>query len=240
MQDWKQAFRLAMFELKASKGSFLALFLFFLLMLFFFKTVLDYDLDKKTGIFDIFVFYIFSSFMMLVVKRKGFQIAKINEDVIASPSFVMLSQLAIKKDTIIKSRFIIHFVYSFPFQLVFLICLYPLTPGIQHALPVSSYIGLAVIWLSFSFYFGYGFPASEAGIKGTVKATILSYAMIMAGLLIIIFIPILSGYSIFYWTIILSRNWPLASSLVSIILAILGVIYWMHYARKSIEKFDYL
>ncbi|MEN1966784.1 hypothetical protein WMZ97_01795 [Lentibacillus sp. N15] len=242
MKDWKQAFGLATFELKASKGSFLVLFLFFLLMLIFFSTVLNYDVDKKTGLFDIFVFYIFSSFIMVTVKSKGFQLSQMNKNIVASPTFVMLHQLAIKKETIIKSRFIIHFVYSFPFQLAFLICLYPITPGIQHALSPSSYISLAVIWLSFGFYAGYCFPASEAGMKkGNVKSMVLSFVWIMGGILIIVdLIPRFTEYSIFYWTVILAQKWPLVSSLISIILAVLGIIYYLRYARKSMAKFDYL
>ncbi|WP_269410654.1 hypothetical protein [Lentibacillus daqui] len=243
MKDWKQAWYLAKFELKASKWMFLLLLLFTFFMLFFFVTVLDTGVEKRTAGFDFFFILMFSSTMMIWWKPKDFQINKVGGDVFASPSLVMLNHLAIKKDVIIKSRFFVHFVYSFPYQLILLLCLYPLTPALQSVLTLNDYIVFSIIWLSFSFYVGYLFASSEIGGKSKLSATlagILILGIVIVTLFLFSLIQLITGYTIFYWTIIIAQNWPLASSLISIILAILGINYWLHYARKGMDKIDYL
>src|SRR5699024_11095757 len=137
-----------------------------LLMLAFFHIVLaNSGVEKKTAGFDFFFILIFSSLLMVWLKPQDFQMNKISGNIVASPSLFMLSHLAVNKDVIINSRFIIHFVYTFPFQFLLLLGLYLLTPTLQSALNISAYIAFCIIWLSFGFYAGYLFFAGDAGGK---------------------------------------------------------------------------
>ncbi|WP_106495886.1 hypothetical protein [Lentibacillus sp. Marseille-P4043] len=242
MQEWKQAFQLATFELKASKQGFLFLALFFVLVLVFLTVELRTYIEQNFAGLDLAFILTFSGLIMIWLKPKNFQLTKLNEDVTASPSLIMLNQLPITKDVIMKSRFIVHFFYSFPFQFLLLIGLYPLSPNLQDALSIGSYIAFSIIWLSFSFYAGYIFPAADAGTKNTntVLSFILGFIFAIGAMFVFAIIQVATGHAIVYWTIIFAQTWPLLSSFLSVILAFIGFTYWQHYTRKTIDKLDYL
>lgn len=111
----------------------------------------------------------------------------------------MLNHLPVKKDIMVKSRFIVRFFYSFPFQFILLVCLYPLTPDLRDVLSIGSYIAFSIIWLSFSFYAGYLFPASESGTNTNMNpalAIILFFAVIIGAMFIFSIIHIVSGHGL--------------------------------------------
>ncbi|MGY0693389.1 hypothetical protein ACW2QC_11435 [Virgibacillus sp. FSP13] len=242
MKEWKQAYQLATFELKASKRVFLYLALFFVLVLVFLVSELSTYMEQNSAGLDLAFILIFSGIIMIWLKPKNFQLSKVNEDVTASPLLVMLNQLPITKDVIIKSRFIVYFFYSFPFQFLLLIGIYPLSPAIQDGLSIGSYIAFSIIWLSFCFYAGYIFSAADAGTKSmnTVLSFIYGFIFAIGAMFIFAIIQIATGHSIVYWTIIFAQTWPLLSSFLSIILAFIGFTYWQHYTRKTMDKLDYL
>ncbi|GGB38265.1 hypothetical protein F3157_14050 [Virgibacillus dakarensis] len=242
MQDWKQALRLAMFELHASKYVIFFLAVILCLALSSIVTGFSSYLEKNYAGIEFTFFIIFSAIILIWVKPKDFQLNQVNEDVMASPSLIMLHQLAVKKDVMIKSRFIVHFCYSFPFQLLFLIFFYALSQELQHVLPVGSYLAFSIIWLSFSFYAGYFFMATDAGTRNVNKITAALFTFIFAiGVMFLsATIQTISGHGIVNWTIIFAQEWPLLSSIISVILAVLGFSYWLHYMRKTMDLVDYL
>lgn len=242
MQDWKQGFGLAKFELRESKGSLILSLLFFLLMFSSFRSSLPSYIENGFVGYDFFFILIFSV-ATFWAKPKAFQSNKINSELQASPILVMQSQLPIKREVLVKSRFIIHFFYSFPYQALLLILLYTFTPGLSELLSLGSYIAFSIIWLSFGIYTGYVFPMSEAGDKtatttGAMIAYLIVFLMIM--FFVLIYVHFLFGNGIVYWSIVFAQKWPLLSSAISILLAFLGFKHWQHYMKKATEKLDYL
>lgn len=240
MQDWKQAYWLAKFEWKASKRAFIWLFLFFAFMaLFFLPSFSDYLGNDFAG-FDLFFILLFS-LSPAWLRTKEFQYKKISGELWASPSLIMLAQLPISKNVLTKSRFIAYFAYSFPFQLLMLIALYAINPEFQVMLSPVSHIAFAIIWLAIGIYVGFLMPASDAGDRVNTKImTFYSIVLIIGGLLFFTFIHLIFDNGPVYLTIIAAQNWPLLSSVVSILLAFLGFHYWQHYIKKTMEKWDYL
>lgn len=164
-------------------------------------------------------------------------------DIVASPSLIMLTRLAVKKAIIIKCRFIIHFVYTFPFQFLLLLCLYPLIPALQNDIAIIPYIAFSIIWLSFGFYAGYLFFASEADSKSKLSPSAIGFLVLgitIVALFLFTFFQLITGNSIFYWTVTIANKWPFVSTDLSFILAIAGVSFWFHSMRKTMDQLDYL
>lgn len=242
MQDWKQAFWLATFELSESKRSFIFPFIFFLFLLSYFRSSLPSYLENGFIGYDLFFVLVFSV-AAFWAKPKEFQSYKISSNLQASGLLVMQSQLPIKRDVLVKSRFIIHFFYSFPYQVFLLILLYALTPELSELLTFGSYIAFSIIWLSFSIYTGYVFSMSEAGDKTAMTTgAVIAYCIVFLIILFFIFtfIHVLFDNGIVYWTIIFAQKWPLLSSAISILLAFFGFKHWQYYMKKTMKKVDYI
>ncbi|TFJ92961.1 hypothetical protein [Lentibacillus salicampi] len=240
MQHWKEAFRLAKFEIKASKWMFPVSFILFILIGLSIASSLGEYLENGFVGPDFFFTLLFT-FAPAWTRPKDFQMKSINETMGAAPSVMMLKMLPVKEDVLIRSRFLIYYVLALPVQVVFLVMLYAISPALWDVLSVGGYIAFSVIWLAFSVYFGSIFPASESGDK-TRTSTIVWYGVIV----LIIYASVLMGFhciteqGVLYWTIIAAQNWPLLSSVISILMAVLGVKYWKHYMTKQMRKVDYL
>ncbi|MFA1822130.1 hypothetical protein ACDX78_18415 [Virgibacillus oceani] len=242
MTDWKQAFAIAKLELKASVLSFVFVLGFILLLLSSLVSSLDSYMNNGYAGFDLLFILIFT-FAPVWLKPKDFQSQIIYGDLLASPALVMQNQLPIRKEVLIKSRFIIHFFYSFPFQLLTVIALYTFSP-LQDLLSFDGFIAFAVMWIAFGVYAGYSIPYSEAGSKAPVKENtfmvVLGFIFLIAVLFLFSFIHLLFGNGIVYWSIIFAQKWPLLTSIISIMLAIAGYQHWRFYMKKRMRNIDYL
>lgn len=240
MKSWKEALWIAKFELKESKLSFLFLLLFFPFITLGLITMFESYLDINFVGIDFF-FILSFTFFAIWTKPKYFQVQQLSDELVASPAMLMLQQLPVRKDIIVKSRFIIYFVYSVPPQILLLIALYFFTPSLHGMMGISSYLSFAIIWLSFGVYVGGIVPASDAGdkasrLKGAVYGVLMLIGLIAFFTLFILF----SKHGIVHWTVIFAQKWPLLSSSLSIIIAFIGLNYWQKYMRKMMEKLDYL
>ena len=240
MQTWKLAFRLAMFELTNHKRSFLWALLYYILFACFFIAISDLYLENGNVVFDALFLMLFT-FAPVWLEPKEIRIQKISGDLWASPMLVMCRQLPISKDILIKSRFIIYFFYSFPYQLLFLIVLYIFSADLQANLSPLSFIVFLVIWLSFGIFGGYIMPTSDVGDVADSKKMWFYGIAIYGGAVVLLFIyQFVFQYGIVHWTIIFAQKWPLLSTIASILLAIFGFKHWEHYMKKTMNKMDYL
>ncbi|QKY70607.1 hypothetical protein [Lentibacillus sp. CBA3610] len=240
MADWKEAWRLAKFEIKASKWTFPPPFILIILVGMGIASSMGEYLNNGVVVQDL-VFTLIFTFMPAWIRPKDFQMKAINETMVAGPSVMMLKMIPVQEDVLIKSRFFVYYVLAMPLQVIFLIMLYPITPALWDVLALGGYIAFSVIWLAFSIYFGSIFPASEAG-DTTKKFFDVWYSVIflICYLGILTAIHLITGQGILYWTIIAAQKWPLLSSVISILLAFVGVKYWAHYMKKHMRKMDYL
>lgn len=240
MSTWKRAFWLAKFELKESKLNFLFLFLFFPFIILGVSSTFSSYLEANFVGIDIFFILLFT-FAATWTKPKHFQIQQMNDELVASPAIFMLQQLPITTEVIIKSRFIIYFIYSLPIQILLLISLYVLTPSLKDMIGIGLYVVFAIIWLSFSIYMGGMVPASDAGDRATQrKVAVYGVLMVIAAIAFFTFFHVVSDYGIVQWTLIFAKKWPILSSVLSIILAFFGLNYWQSYMKKVMKKIDYL
>lgn len=152
----------------------------------------------------------------------------------------MLQQLPIRKDVIVKSRFIFHSFYSFPFQLTLLLCLYILTPETRN-LELSAYLAFVILWLAIGIYIGFILPASDGGDIINWKTLLgSSLFFILLGAAILTLFHAVLDVGFVEWTIRIAQEFPLLSTLVSIFLTGFGFFYWPRSLKKTMEKLDYL
>jgi hypothetical protein len=242
MNDWKQAFTIAKLELKASVLSFLFAFAFVLLLTIGLAIPMDSYMNNGYAGFDLLFILIFT-LAPVWTKQKDFQLQKIYGDLLASPVLVMQNQLPITIEVLVKSRFIVYFFYSFPFQLLAIIGFYILSP-LPEILSAGSFIAFAVMWIAFGVYVGYMIPYGDAGektpVKGEILTVVFSFVILIALLFLFTFAHLLFGNGIVYWSIVLAQKWPLLTSIISIVLAIAGYQHWKFYMKKRMNKIDYL
>lgn len=240
MTNWKQAFFLAITEIKVSKRALLFLPIFTsLITLGMISSTAGYLESNYVG-FDLFFILMFTV-APIWAKPKYFQVQQINDKLLASPFVIMMNQLPIKKEIIVKSRFIIYLIYLIPVQLILLSSLYLFVPALREIMTVGTYLVFSLIWIAFSLYMGSIFPASEAGDKASsLKVIVYGIVMVIATIVFFTLFRLLSAHGIVSWTIYFAQHWPIRSSLISVLLSFIGLKYWRYYTIKTITKMDYL
>lgn len=197
----------------------------------------------ETGLvlFDLF-FLMIIGIAAMWAKPKVFQMNKIGNGSWGTPYFVVLHQLPIRKEILIKNRFVIYYAYSIPFHALFLISMYAFSETIRTILTFPEYAAFSIIWLSFGLYWGVMYPLADIGEMtktSTFKMslyTVLYFGIIIVGLT---FLIIFTGNGIVYWSMLLAKKWPLLSSIISIIAAVVCTKLALRQANKKIMKIDY-
>lgn len=240
MNEWKEAYRLAAFEIKASIKSFLLILIFYIVMSLIFMLSFDVYLEGEFKFFDfmfMLIFFMFPTWM----KGKEFQMQKMDGDLWTAPSIIMLQQLPISKNIIVKSRFIIHAFCSFPFQLVLFIAMPLMSENFRDMMTPIAYIAFLLIWLGLSIAVGFIMAASEAGGNFNTSTIVKSFIYLVIGAVALYFMfPLLSEDGFIYWTMSLATEWTLLSVIVAIVLSIAGCKYWQADMRKTMKKTEYL
>lgn len=240
MDTWKQAYWLAGFELKAKLKSYFLMLAFYIFVGFICLSAFDEYLMDNFYAFDLLFLLLFIMFPAWM-KPKIFQMQKMDGDLWTVPAVVMLQQLPVPKAVIVKSRFIIHGVYSFPYQLILLAGLLVLSSVFREMITPLSYTAFLIIWLAVSVAVGFSMAASEAG--GTYDKKLLTKSFVSLILGIAVFYAAfqwLADEGLISWTIGLAQNWPLLSIGVSLLVIYAGWNYWQSVMKKDIEKADYL
>lgn len=239
MKEWKQAFWLAGIEWRNSaRHAVISYILYFLyiVIIFTFLPILEGGTTVGGDILFIIFFLLFPVWM----KPKETNIQKISGEIWASPSLVMFQQLPIRKDVIVKSRFIFYSFFSFPFQLIFLLCLYVLTPGAQN-MEFTAYLAFVIIWLAIGIYIGFILPASDGGDIINWKTLLgSSLFFILFGAAVLTLFHAVLDVGFVEWTFLIAQEFPLLSALVSIFLTGFGFFYWPRSLKKTMERLDYL
>lgn len=239
MNEWKQAYRLASFEIKASLRSLLLLLVFYIAASMIFMQSFDVYLNGEFQFFDLLfmlIFFMFPAWM----KNKEFQMQKLDGDLWTSPSIVMLQQLPVTQNVIVKSRFIIHAICSFPLQLVLIISMPLLSENFREMMTPLAYVSFVLIWFALSIAVGFIMAASEAGGNFNTKALVMSFVYFFLGIGAIFVLLLLSNEGFVYWTIVAAAEWTVISGLIAIILIVAGWKYWQMDMKKAMKKTDYL
>lgn len=239
METWKQAFSLAMFEVKASRKNFVTL-LFFLAVFGFAFTGVFSEVGEKLFFFYDLLFLMFFSIAPTWIKAKEFQYQKLGDERWGTPYFNFLHQLAIPNHVLIRSRFVNYLIISIPLHLAVFMIMFFFTNS-NDMLPIGNFIAFSLIWFCFGIYGGLLYPASDTGdVISNLKLTIYFIIIVVGFIGSLLLTFLLTGRGIVQWTVVAATHWPLLSSVISIFLAIVGLNVWLSYAAKNMKKIDYL
>lgn len=239
MANWKQAIKLIRFELNYSKYYFFIQLAVIIFLLYVLIPVLPEYFENSVLMLDI-LFYVIPITVAPLIIPKPFKVDNLNNGRWASHFIVLLNQLAISKDTIVKYRFLSYSFSSLSFSSLFLLSLYLFSPFLQNQFSVTTYIVFSIFWLCFSLYIG--------GLQISFDPGYNLFLSIIITLFLIGPIVIVTTLYLFYflyphgfvqWTFMISENWPLQTIIVSIILAFLGCSLWMNRMKHRMKKLDY-
>lgn len=237
MTEWKEAFWLVKFELKHSLKQFPLLALGFVLIFLLITSISPNYFEQATMGLDFFFAIIFSGFLSQLARPKDFQLQKFRSIRYAAPFLTALNQLAMKREVIVKYRFITYFVLLLLSNGLLLILLYP---TFQAFMTLPAYIAFAFIWFCFGIYIGCVTPAFEVG--SNLGWNIFYGCFIGFGLILLYLFVFYKWYKngLITWTIDIANYYPVISIVVSIILSIIGWNFWMKIMRNRMKKTDYL
>lgn len=247
MKEWKLAVSLAKFELLASPIHILVLCLLSPILTIFVTFLVlgpqlnDYLLNNYVG-YDLLFLLIFLM-TPAWLRPRTFLIQSINNssDLWAAPTLVLQLQWPISIKALIKSRLIIYFFLSFPVQCILLLSLYVATPQLKMLISPGHYIIFCIIWLAIGIYLGYVMPASDVGDRINTKSVTIAFILLFGGVIAVLtFFHLVIGYGFIHSTILLAKSYPVLSIVGSLILLIIGLLYWQSYMKRQIHKLDYL
>lgn len=239
METWKKAFSLASFEAKASWKSIFTFIFSLLIITMLFIPVFSESGQKLKFFYDL-LFLIIFTMLPSWIRTKEFQYQKIGEETWGTPYFIFLHQMAIPKEILLKSRFVNYYSLAIPLHVLLFVLLFIFSEA-RNVFSIGEYFAFSVIWICFGIYAGAVLPASDTGdYISNFKLTIYTILLILGTGGLIFFVHfILGANGIVYWSMEAAKQWPLLSSVLSILLAIAGVKYWLHYAAKNMQKIDY-
>ncbi|MEF2290793.1 hypothetical protein [Virgibacillus dokdonensis] len=233
MQKWKQAWQVAKLELSIStrKIAFGCL----IVLGFFPFTISNFQhyLDNSVISYDLF-FILFFTLGINVGNPNYWHLKQAN----VYPLLMMQLPLPIKQEILIKSRFIIHFCFSFPVQFAFLIIFYVASP-IAHLLSIPAYIAFAIIWLSVNLYMGTLTPISEVYPANWLFTAAMTFIFLFIFLFILSISHLIFDHGVVELSMIIARNWPVLSSAVSLIIGFAAVKAHQLYMKQIMNKRDY-
>ena len=126
--------------------------------------------------------------------------------------------------------------------MLFLGSIYAFSETIRTILTFPEYAAFTIIWLSFGIYWGALFPLADVGEvrkMSTFKMwlyTVLFLVIVVGG---VILLQRFTGYGVVYGSMMLAKNWPLLSSLLSIIAAVVCTKLALRQANKKLMEIDY-
>lgn len=182
---------------------------------------------------DFFFLIIFSA-----IFQRPDMLTKISHRHFALSHFMILNQLPIRNEVIVKHRFLVFACYTIPFNIVFLLDIY-FIPLFFDEMSMTTFLVFSVIWICFSFYLGLGTVSYEAGIK---LIDVIISIVVLIGLFFVYYIFFFKLYNdgLISWTIHIATDYPLLSILTSISLAVIGWKFWSNSMLNRIKRFDYV
>lgn len=241
MNNWKQAFELAKYEVRKSGSAFLLIFFLAIAIgLFIALTATQTIYNVKENYFFDFILILLFVVPSIGIP-KSFRLTNVKSDLWVAPSVLKLLGLPIEKDVISKSRILVHFTYISFFNLLILPTLYFVIPGLSTTVSVWEYIVISLALYAFSLAIAMIPPAADSGdIVSKKKILIYTVSLIFTITLAYLVFTYFSEYSLLHWIIYWAKNGPILTSIGALILLAAGPHFAHQYNLKQMKRTDYL
>lgn len=236
MSEWKQAWSVALLEMRTNKKGYLLIAFFAAIYLF----VIMLMSIERVNTFLIDLFMILLVWVPMLMRGKAYTAQKLENGLYASRFVILLSQFPISKKVIIKSRFILTFLFNVCLNALLLSILYFSVEAFNRQLLGIAVIIFILIWLCVGYQTGAMIPASEIGKTYTPFKLIFFSIYLYGSLAIIIFIfHVFLKMSIVEWTIYLANEQQVITMISLFVIMVLTHIYGKYEAKKAIDWVDY-
>src|SRR5699024_5401438 len=119
--------------------------------------------------------------------------------------------------------------------------LYIVNGAVNDAMNPSNFMVFALMWFCYTFYVGISLPASDAGDYVTPKKMfsifLVGFPVAMG---VILFFYMRLEYGVVAWTIMLAKEWPIHSIILSMLLVLISWKFWIGHMKKTIKKLDFM
>lgn len=241
MKNWKQAFNLAVFEVKRSSLTYILLLMMVGFFAFVFLAAPDINPFNNRYAYGYDFYLLVLSIVPPMFVSKHLKVQPIKDDLWASPSVYALLSLPIDKDVIGKSRLLIHYGYALFFQILILITLYITSSKMRFDLSTFEFIAFSLMLMAISLIVISIFAAADVGDRTSAKRILIVslsiYGSVIIGYLVFV---LLSDYAILHWLIKLCKLAPVWSSLGALIVLIATPHYAHIHILKKLKRIDYL
>lgn len=239
MKPWKEAFWLAMYEMRRARLidylKWVGLFILLLLMMVPMTSSYLQEPSIITDLYFLFLITIFSQW----ARGKIFRPQSFGSGWYGSRYVAILNQLPIKSHIIIKSRFLAYFFTSIPFQVLLLLALYLLTPALRDDMAFGSYVIFMVILFCFNVFIGGLQIIGEIGSHLVMNIIIsLLVGIFFSVLLSIVFYKVYTQ-DIVNWILFISKNFPVLALIMSFLLAVIGTAFLLRRLERRMANMDY-
>lgn len=244
MHTWKEAFRIAIFEMRTQIGYSL---LGWLLVIFvggmFLSSFYSY-LERPALFFDL-IFIIYFVFFPFWTRPKRLQSQKITGSFWAAPFFVFQQQLSIPTRIMIRGRILAYVLYLLPGISITFAAVYLFDPRMQATVDIATYVIFLGLWFAIGMTIGLSLTAAEIGEE-------LNFQAMLTFRYLTFFLPGLSLFAaIIYFTydvmqsgivastVHVAQHYPWQTLLGSAFLVYISLLFWQNYMEKKAAKTDY-
>ncbi|HHY22338.1 MAG TPA: hypothetical protein GX525_10785 [Bacilli bacterium] len=236
MSEWKQAWNIALIEMKMNKIGFLLMAFFSAIYL---ALIILTSIEKENS-FAIDLLTILLVWIPMLMRGKAYTAQKVGNGLYASRFVILLLQFPLSKEVIIKSRFVLTFLFNVCFNMLLLTILYFTVAIFNEQLSGLSMLVFIMIWLGVGYLIGAMVPASEIGTTYSTLKLII-YSILWLGFLfsVVFIFQVFLKTSFVDWTIYLANERPTQAIIGVLILTILAHLYGNYAAKKAINQVDY-
>ncbi|MBD1380638.1 hypothetical protein [Metabacillus arenae] len=244
MSNQNQIWKLVWFELKVApikQGlmQLLCIIVTSFIIEMFIELIQEHGSDYKFFFMDAFLVFIVTMYPLLF-RLAPFRTENIKGDLYATSFYVYATQLPIKQDVLLLSRFIFKGLLAAVSSAVSFICVY-LYPGtFQSVFKPSEFIIFLIVWMFITLTVNFQFVSADVGSSfSKVKIAVVNIIFYSIVLLAFFIISWVTGDSLVSWTINFSKSTPFLTVLAALLLA--GVSFYTGYiqAKGYVRKADY-
>lgn len=238
MSTWKQARKIATFEL--SRNGITPLLLIVFAGILFVVYASDPVIYQEIYVDFVFLALFSGSFIMFA-RAGAFKTYEMDKQRMAF-SVVFLQQFPVSKQAVFYSRIIIHNVYNVFGQSLFIIPYYAFIPAFRETMPIYSFIAFYIMWISIGIFSSGFLAAEDAGKSMTQRdrsATIRLICQLVFAVAFLLWIYMYTPYTIISGSIEIAKHWPILASFIAFSFSIIGIYYGKRKTIRILQTTDY-
>jgi len=234
MDNWKHSFHLALVEFRTQLiYTLFGWFILFIIGGLFLSSFYNYLLNTYVTFDLMFIAYVI--FFPYWASSRHAAPKRVNEHLWASPFFLLLTQLPINREIIVRSRLIAYLLRTLPPVFGTFIVLYTFDLRLHQFFTFSTFLIFLIAWVSLNILLGMAIVAMEFGGKVNIFNITFGLGLISALFIWHHYAPI----GIVAWTVQIVNMYPLLTFATALFTIFIGWHIWQFIISRNMRKTDY-